>query len=252
MSDRLTALHDSVDRLSELVTGLDPDTLTAFAYPTEWSVADVLFHLGSGAVILLRRLDDGLAGVETPDDASRVVWDQWDAKSPEDQAADALVADRALLDRLEGLNDDERERFTFAMGPMTFDVDDFVGLRLNEHALHVWDVEVVLDPAAPIAPGSVAPVVDNLALFAGFTSKPTGTERVVTVVTTEPRRGFVVTLAADKVTLEPTDPSDAPDLVIPAEAFVRLVYGRLNPDHTPQVEGDDGVLDELRRAFPGG
>jgi uncharacterized protein (TIGR03083 family) len=252
MSDRLTALHDSVDRLSELVTGLDPDTLTGSAYPTEWSVADALSHLGSGAVILLRRLDDGLAGVETPDDASRAVWDQWDAKSPEDQAADALVADRALLDRLEGLNDDERERFAFVMGPMTFDIDGFVGLRLNEHALHVWDVEGVLDPAAPIAPGSVAPVVDNLALFAGFTSKPTGTERVVSVVTTEPRRGFVVTLAADKVTLEPTDPSDTPDLVIPAEAFIRLVYGRLDPDHTPQVEGDDGVLDELRRVFPGG
>ncbi len=152
MSDRLTALHDSVDRLSELVTGLDPDTLMASAYPTEWSVADALSHLGSGAVILLRRLDDGLAGVETPEDASRAVWDEWDAKSPEDQAADALVADRALLDRLEGLSDDERERFSFTMGPMTFDVDDFVGLRLNEHALHVWDVEVVLDPAATHRP----------------------------------------------------------------------------------------------------
>jgi hypothetical protein len=138
------------------------------------------------------------------------------------------------------------------MGPMTFDVDDFVGLRLNEHALHVWDVEVVLDPAAPIAPGAVAPVVDNLALFAGFTSQPTGTERVVTVVTTAPRRGFVVTLAGEKVTLEPTDPSETPDLVMPAEAFIRLVYGRLDPGHTPQVEGDDDALDELRRAFPGG
>ena len=89
-------------------------------------------------------------------------------------------------------------------------------------------------------------------MWARFTSKPTGTERVVTVDTTDPRRGFVVDLTADGVTLDPTDPSENPDLVLPAEAFIRLVYGRLDPAHTPQVEGDDKVLDELRRAYPGG
>ena len=39
----------------------------------------------------------------------------------------------------------------------------------------------------------------------------------------------------------------------PAEAFLRLVYGRLDPDHTPAVDLDaaDVTLDELRRTFPG-
>ena len=252
MSDRLAALHDSVDHLSGLVTGLDADALVASAYPTEWTIADALSHLGSGAVILLRRLDDGLAGLETPDDAASAVWAVWDAKSPADQAADALVADRALLDRLEGLGDDDRDRFTFDLGPMTFDFDGFVGLRLNEHALHVWDVEVAIDPGAAVSQASVPDVVDNLAMWARFTSKPTGTERVVTVDTTDPRRGFVVDMTADGVTLDPTDPAENPDLVLPAEAFIRLVYGRLDPAHTPQVEGDDKLLDELRRAYPGG
>ena len=40
-------------------------------------------------------------------------------------------------------------------------------------------------------------------------------------------------------------------LVLPAEAFARLVYGRLDPDHTPPVEGDAESLDELRKVFPG-
>jgi hypothetical protein len=39
---------------------------------------------------------------------------------------------------------------------------------------------------------------------------------------------------------------------LPAEAFVRLVYGRLDPDHTPaSVVTDGGLLSLLRAAFPG-
>ncbi len=45
----------------------------------------------------------------------------------------------------------------------------------------------------------------------------------------------------------------APDttrLHLPAEALIRLVYGRLDPEHTPAIEGD-ADLDALRRTFPG-
>lgn len=41
------------------------------------------------------------------------------------------------------------------------------------------------------------------------------------------------------------------DITMPAEAFIRLVYGRLDPAHTPPSDGDTAHLDELRRAFPG-
>lgn len=251
MADRLAALHHSADRLSALVAGLDADQLSGSAYPTEWSIADVLSHLGSGAVIFHRMVDDGLAGSETPDDFRQLVWDEWNAKAPEQQAADALVADRAFVDRLEGLTAEERDRFTLEMGPMSLDTDGVIGMRLNEHALHVWDIAVALDPTATVEPSSTQCVVDSLQMIARFTAKPTGADRTVTVVTTEPRRGFVITLGADAVTLEPTEPPDEPDLVLPAESFVRLVYGRLDPAHTPEVRDDERVLDELRRAYPG-
>ena len=39
-------------------------------------------------------------------------------------------------------------------------------------------------------------------------------------------------------------------LVLPAEAFARLVYGRLDRDHTPPVEGDTESLDDSARSFP--
>lgn len=96
MSDSLAALHDSVDRLAALVAPLAPEVLGTPAYPTEWTIADTLSHVGSGAVIFLRLVDDSLAGEETPGDAFPAVWDEWNAKAPADQAADALVADRVL------------------------------------------------------------------------------------------------------------------------------------------------------------
>jgi hypothetical protein len=40
---------------------------------------------------------------------------------------------------------------------------------------------------------------------------------------------------------------------MPAEALLRLVYGRLDPGHTPQVEisGDPALLERARAALPG-
>jgi hypothetical protein len=38
--------------------------------------------------------------------------------------------------------------------------------------------------------------------------------------------------------------------MLPAESLVRLVYGRLDPDHTSPVVGP-GSLDDLRPVFPG-
>ena len=250
MTERLDALTASVDRLRAVVGGLDAGQLTDSAYPSEWSIADTLSHLGSGAVIMDRRLQDLLAGVETPAEASQAVWDEWNAKAPDAQAADALVADRALMDRIAGLTDAERDGLRFAMGPMEFDFDGVVGLRLNEHVLHVWDIDVALDPTATLAPSAAGPVVDSLQMWVRFTAKPAADGSAVAVVTTDPTRGFVLTTGPDEVTLVAGDPSDSPDLSLPAEAFARLVYGRLDPDHTPTV-GGAADLDGLRQVFPG-
>ena len=80
------------------------------------------------------------------------------------------------------------------MGPMTLGVLEFVGMRLDEHAFHTWDLEVGTDPTATIPPQVAELVVDNLELVARFTGTPTGDMTTVTVATTSPRRGFTVDL----------------------------------------------------------
>jgi len=44
----------------------------------------------------------------------------------------------------------------------------------------------------------------------------------------------------------------APQVTMPAEALLRLAYGRLDAAHTPaSVTGEADVLDKLRAIFPG-
>jgi uncharacterized protein (TIGR03083 family) len=251
LDDYRRALSASVNQLRELASGLDDAQLMAPAYPTEWSVADVLSHLGSGAVILRRRIDDACAGRTTPDDFGPTVWDEWNAKSVRAKVNDALVADRELIVRLDALTDDERENLTVSMGPMSFDISEFVGLRLNEHVMHTWDVMVAIDPSAKLSADAAGLVADNLQLIARFTARPTGATRQVTVQTTDPPRRFAIDLTPEAVTLATTAGGTIPDLTMATEAFARLVYGRLDAGHTPLVDGDPNVLDELRRVYPG-
>jgi uncharacterized protein (TIGR03083 family) len=244
------ALRSSVEHLRELAAPMSEGELTAGAYPTEWTVAQVLSHLGSGAVIMQRRLEDGLAGKDAPGDFAPGGWDTWNAKGPVAQRDDALAADAALLARIEAVPPEEENDFTFAMGPMTLGFAQFVGMRLNEHAFHTWDIDVVEDAAATLPMPVVALVVDNLELVARFTGKPIGDTATITVATTGPQRGFTIELTPSGVTFTPGAAATSPDVELPAEAFARLVYGRLDADHTPA--GEHGPeLDVLRRTYPG-
>ena len=250
MSATLSALAGSVQHLRDIAEPLDSAQLRSRGYPSEWAIADVLSHVGSGAVIMQRRLDDSLAGRATDDAFAPSVWDDWNAKSPEAKAKDALAADRALLDRIESLSDEERDRLQFSMGPITVGFEGFVGMRLNEHTLHTWDVEVALDPDATLDDDATQLVVDGLEMIARYTGKPSGVVHDVTVRTSDPTRHFTVSLGTDSVSFTPGGSTGTPDLELPAEALIRLVYGRLDPDHTP-TGPDPELLEELRGVFPG-
>jgi uncharacterized protein (TIGR03083 family) len=250
MSDALDALELSVNHLRSVTEEMSESQYVASAYPTEWTVADAMSHIGSAAIIFKRGIDDSLEGRETPPQFNESVWDVWNAKTPHAQVTDALDADQALLARLLAMTPDERQRYALNLGPMTFDFDRAVRLRLGEHVLHTWDIEEALDQNATLLPEAVPYVIDNLDLLVRFTAKATGNEHTLHIRTTEPRREFALTQSADGVTLNEVEGVELFDLELPAEAFVRLAYGRLDEAHTPA--GIDAThLDELRRVFPG-
>jgi uncharacterized protein (TIGR03083 family) len=245
------AVRASHDRLAGLVAGLDADALRAQSYDTEWTVADVLSHLGSGAEIFSRLIEAGVTGGNPPGpDDFTSVWDAWNARSPDEQAARSVTANEALVSRIESLTPEQRDAFRVTMfGPVPVDLAGFLGLRLGEHAVHSWDVGVARDPAARVAPDAVDLLIDRLPATAGFTARKAPAPVTVAVATTGPDRAF--TLDTGGVTLvhgHGSGPASA-TVTLPAEAFLRLVYGRL--DDPAELTASGVTLPELKAVFPG-
>jgi hypothetical protein len=75
------------------------------------------------------------------------------------------------------------------------------------------------------------------------------------VHTSTPDRRLRLEVTVQGAQLTPTapdQPAESVVLTLPGEAFVRLVYGRLDTDHTPPTVQATGIdLDALRHAFPG-
>jgi uncharacterized protein (TIGR03083 family) len=250
----IQALRHSHNSLRALVEPLTDGQLEQRSYCTDWSIAQVLSHLGSQAEVFGLWLDAGLTGQDPPGrDAFPPIWDAWNARAPRAQAADSLQANEALIQRLESLDAAQQERFHLEMFGMDLDTAGLARMRLSEHAIHSWDVAVALDPAARVAPGAVDLIVDTLGPLAARSGKPDGTKLRLHVSASDPQRDFTLE-SGDTVTLAPSAAGEAaelPELQLPAEALVRLVYGRLDPAHTPPVETRGVDLDELRRLFPG-
>jgi uncharacterized protein (TIGR03083 family) len=247
----IAALRASHDRLRAVAARLSPEQLRGPSYASEWTIAQVLSHLGSGAEINGLVFDAGMSGQEPPtQDALQAIWAVWDAKGPDEQAADALTADATLVEKLEALDADQRATVSFALWSGPSDAAGLAASRLSEHAVHVWDVEVMLDKAATVLPQAVEIVLGVATHLIGFAGKP-GPAGRIHVTTTDPHLEYALVLG-DKVALEPWDGGESTgELGLPAEAFLRLIYGRLDPAHTPSVTATNVDLDALRVVFPG-
>jgi len=246
----LQALHNSVQHLKDLANGMDPEYYTSSAYPSEWTIADTFSHLGSGAVIGQQGFENSITHREPDPAFNASVWDEWNAKTPGDQVSGCLSSDATFLAVLEGATEEERGEFHMNLGPFSFDFDGLIGLRLGEHALHTWDVEVPFNPSATLSSEAADAILDKLAFVAARAAKPHGLVQDVTIRTSEPVRTFTLALKGDSAELRETPPDGAVDLEIPSEAFVRLIYGRLDPGHTPDtVKGD--AVELLRGVYPG-
>ena len=123
--------------------------------------------------------------------------------------------------------------------------------------MHTWDVAVVSDPAATVLPDAVPEALEQISQLLSFVAKPAGDTFRVRVRTTGPDGDYLldvgepVTLSswADGTESDSTEVDGV--LELPAEALLRLLYGRLDPEHTPGYTAEGIDLDRLRAVFPG-
>jgi uncharacterized protein (TIGR03083 family) len=253
----ITALRGNHDGLADLVSGLTEDQLSLTSGSSDWTVAQVLSHLGSGAEIALAGLRATIAGDPVPaPDFNQGVWDRWNARSPRAQAEGFVDADEHLLAVCEALDADTRQTLVIQLGflPFPLPLAAVLGMRLNEAAQHRWDVEVAFDPGAAVAGDASELVLEHFAgdigFLLGFTGKADAVAGRAAITVAETGYGLLI---EDTVTLTGSVPNPTGAFLGPIESAVRLLAGRLDAEHTPAAVSVTGelTLDDLRRVFPG-
>ena len=258
LSDRtILALRSTHDELAAVVATLSDEELAGRSGASEWSLAQVLSHLGSGAEISLATLGSAVAATPGPgQDFNQDVWDRWNALTPRDQGAGFLAADEKLITALEALTAEQSRTLRIKVGfmPAPLALATYAGMRLNEAAQHSWDVRVALDPGAAISGQTAALLAEHfatdLSFLLGFTGKADALAHPALVDLNG--SGFALDIT-DTVSLTTTAPRPTATFTGRLEAAVRLLAGRLTTRHTPDdVEVTGNVtLDDLRRVFPG-
>lgn len=258
LADRtIAALRASHDQLAALASELSDEQLTVPSGAADWSVAQVLSHLGSGAEIALAAQTAMLEGAPAPgQDVNQRVWDRWNAMRPRDQADGFVEHNGRLVASYEALTAEQREnvRVDLAFLPAPLRLASVAGMRLNESSLHSWDVRVAFDPAAALSAEAAQLLAEHLAggvgFLIGFTGKADALAKPAVVEIQGGEFGIVI---ADRVSLTDAVTSPTATFVGPLEAAIRLIGGRLAAAHTPagtEVIGDV-TLDDLRTVFPG-
>ncbi|MFI5844267.1 maleylpyruvate isomerase N-terminal domain-containing protein [Catenuloplanes sp. NPDC051500] len=254
----IAVLRTGHDELTAFVGKLGPDDLTRTSAADEWTVAQVLSHLGSGAEIALGQL--AAARDSTPEpgsDANPGIWARWDAMTPQEQAAAFPEANERLVSALEALDASQRAGLRVELGwmPAPVDVATAARLRLSEFAFHRWDVEATFDTGAQIMAPAVPELIDQVGGMASWLSKPeslNGKEYTLAVRLTDLDRTLGLQLGEQ---IAKTDAPETPDgtLTLTSESLIRLIFGRLKPPYGVDAVEITGPLslDDLRRVFPG-
>ena len=254
----IAALRSTHDELVAVVRGLTDEQLLDPSGASEWPVAQVLSHLGSGAEIGLAALT-AATGEREPlgDGFNQSVWDRWNAMSPREQADGFADFDRALVAAYEGLTPQQRSDLQVKLGflPMPLPVASLAGMRLNEAAQHSWDARVAHDDDAAIPDHTASLVVEHYATGLGFLLGFIGKADALSepAVVTLGDLGLALSVT-DTVALVPAAEAQATATFTgSADAVARLLTGRLTPRWTPEGVTVTGNLDldDLRSVFPG-
>ncbi|MFI5613196.1 maleylpyruvate isomerase family mycothiol-dependent enzyme [Amycolatopsis sp. NPDC051903] len=252
----LAALTTSSERLVKAVIDLSSETLDRPSATGDWTIAQVLSHLGSAAEICTTLVQRGIEGDLTGPDAELVkpVWQRWDTMTGPAQREAWFEVDLRHRELLGSLDAEQlgSVRVPYFAGLLT--VGEYAGYRLSEQSVHAWDIEVALDSAARIPISEVVLLWERLDLVVTRFRSGEVLERLaprqLAVQLPDLEGPHTLDLGEElHLTAEPTAAS-AGTLSGSAEEMLRLVYGRNRAEDGLDVTGDV-TLEQLRALFPG-
>ena len=256
------ALRREYELLDSCLAALRPERWAGPSAAAEWNVQKVVSHLGSGAEITLRTLQQELDGAAPLTAESRQeVWDHFDSLAPAPLFAAFEERNQAHLGYLEALAPEQRaRRLRFFAGEAP--VGEYSQYRLSELALHSWDIRVALDPTARLLPDTTRTLLPLMLQTlprranADARARLAGTAYAF-VLAGAVRCELAVAVQAESVAVEQAwFGGPVATLWLPAEAFIRLLAGRLPLPVAEQagelvVEGDGTAARALNELFPG-
>ena len=253
----LAALHASSARLAAAVSGLRDEQLSRPSFAKDWSIAQVLSHLGSATEICTTLVERGVAGDATAPrrEDMEPVWERWNALTGPEQRTHWMEADARHLRLLDSLHAAERASLRVPYFAGLLDLPAYAGYWLSEQSVHAWDVEVDLDVDATIPAAEVALLWERLDLVATRFRHAGTLGRLapasVTINCADTHRTAALLLASE-LHIYPCETAEPAGAVTgTSEAILRLVYGRNRPERDDVTATGPVTLEDLRALFPG-
>ena len=253
----ITELRSEHEALEALSRELKPPDLERRSMASEWTIAQVFSHLGSGAEINTSNLRGSL-GVDTriPPDSYPELWRRWDALPPTRQVDDFRRWHSELVERFEEIQNSSAPERTVETVMGNMPASRLAGIRLREAALHRWDIAAALDPAAGLRPASGTILLDQLPEMTSRLADPGPAENSpvdsLAIHTTEPDRSLVLTMKDQPTLTFGHDRHARATLELSGESLVLLFYGRLtHPSERTIREHPPDLIRYLQSVFKG-
>ena len=183
-NDLVEAVIAEVAHLQDFLIGLDSQTWASDSTSEGWTIEDVVVHLAAGAGSWATNITRAVAGDAGPPEGQSFLPPGERASHPSGLAAresrrqsgpqileDFIAGHERLRKVLGTLVDEDWDKPCFHRRGVR-PIKAYLGIQLQELALHGWDIRWGLDKAAQLWPSSLAPLVGLVPRWIGIAFAP--------------------------------------------------------------------------------
>ena len=269
----IQTVNNEATRLGDFLTGLDEQMWTRDSACESWVIGDVVAHLAGGAATWANSITRAVAGDSGPPEGqdfmapgqlgSETIGQA--ARDSHQQVGMGLMENfrtgyAGLAQVLAGLKADDWDKPCFhRRGPLP--IVDFVSLRLQELAIHGWDIRSGLDQNATVSEEALPVLAGRVARWLSFAFVP-GLDLPTPVryrfdISSPVAVQEDVVVTRDAYSIQPSGRGVA-DITFRCNTgnYILLIYGRLTPSHGVAtgrltIEGSQKEADNFTAWFKG-